>query len=75
MQETFRKNHYDTTIEALKFIALNSLHKYVLCAKCLECMVHLIWKVGRDNFKELEVVQVSTSNSILNRLKLYRILN
>lgn len=67
MQETFRKNYYDTTIEALKAMAFNSLHKCVLCAKCLECMIHLIRKVGRDNFRELEVVQVSTSsNSILN---------
>ncbi|XP_058752345.1 uncharacterized protein LOC131625511 [Vicia villosa] len=63
--EIFRKNYYDTTIEALKVMAFNSLHKCVLCAKCLECMIHLIRKVGRDNFRELEVVQVVESLIVL----------
>ncbi|CAL5203234.1 unnamed protein product [Lathyrus oleraceus] len=67
MAENFRKNYYDTTIEALRVIAFSSLHKPVLCAKCLECIVHLIRKVGRDNFKEQEVVQVVESLILLER--------
>ncbi|CAK8566679.1 unnamed protein product [Lathyrus sativus] len=67
MAETFRKNYYDTTIEALRVTALNSLQKSVLCAKCLECIVHLIKNVGRDNFKEQEVVQVVETLILLER--------
>ncbi|CAI8597176.1 unnamed protein product [Vicia faba] len=67
MEETFRQNYYDTTIEALRVVSCNSLHKSVLCVKCLECMVYLIRKVGRDNFKEQEVVQVVESLILLER--------
>ncbi|XP_039687317.1 importin subunit beta-3 isoform X3 [Medicago truncatula] len=63
MQEIFRQNHYDTTMEALKAILSNkySLPKLLLCAKCQECMVYLVRKVGPDDFKEQEAVQVVES--------------
>jgi len=69
MQEIFRQNHYDTTMEALKAILSNkcSLPTLFLCAKCQECMVYLVRKVGPDDFKEQEAVQVSiSSNYFLN---------
>jgi hypothetical protein len=75
MQGIFRQNHYDTTMEALKVIVFNEDSSPILFlhAKCLECMVYLVRKVGPDNFEEEEAVQVSISaNFILNWLKLYR---
>lgn len=75
MQETFRQNYYETTVEALKVIVFDehSLPGPLISAKCLECMVYLVRKVGPDNFKEQEADLVSTSaNSVLNWLKLYR---
>ncbi|CAJ2640681.1 unnamed protein product [Trifolium pratense] len=55
----FRQNHYDSTMEALKVTVFNkySLPKLFLRAKCLECMVYLVRKVGPDNFIEEEAVQ------------------
>lgn len=69
MQETFRQNYYETTVEALKVIVFDehSLPGPLISAKCLECMVYLVRKVGPDNFKEQEADLVSTSaNSVLN---------
>jgi hypothetical protein len=69
MQETFRQNHYETTVEALQVIVFDehSLPRPLISAKCLECMVYLVMKVGSDNFKEQEADLVSTSaDSVLN---------
>ncbi|KAK2386407.1 importin-5 [Trifolium repens] len=59
----FRQNHYDTTMEALKVIVFNEDSSPILFlhAKCLECMVYLVRKVGPDNFEEEEAVQVVES--------------
>ncbi|RHN43511.1 hypothetical protein MtrunA17_Chr8g0388691 [Medicago truncatula] len=50
-------------MEALKAILSNkySLPKLLICAKCQECMVYLVRKVGPDDFKEREAVQVVES--------------
>ncbi|XP_045824991.1 ran-binding protein 6-like [Trifolium pratense] len=63
MPGIFRQNHYDSTMEALKVTVFNkySLPKLFLRAKCLECMVYLVRKVGPDNFIEEEAVQVVES--------------
>lgn len=69
IQETFRQNHYDTTLEGLKVIVFDmyNLPRFLLFAQCLECMVYLVREVGPDSFEEQEVVQVRISaNSILN---------
>ncbi|XP_058748080.1 uncharacterized protein LOC131620907 [Vicia villosa] len=63
MPRTFRQNYYDTTMEALKVIVFNkqSLFRLLVLAKYLECMVYLVRKVGPDNFKEQEAIQVMES--------------
>ncbi|CAI8583146.1 unnamed protein product [Vicia faba] len=63
MPGTFRQNHYDTTLEGLKVFVFdkNNLPRFLLFAKCLECMVYLVREVGPDNFEEQEVVQVMES--------------
>ncbi|AES70924.2 importin-like protein [Medicago truncatula] len=61
--ETFRQNYYETTVEALKVIVFDehSLPGPLISAKCLECMVYLVRKVGPDNFKEQEADLVMES--------------
>ncbi|XP_050880054.1 uncharacterized protein LOC127083762 [Lathyrus oleraceus] len=63
MPETFRQNHYDTTLEGLKVIVFDmyNLPRFLLFAQCLECMVYLVREVGPDSFEEQEVVQVMES--------------
>ncbi|CAK8566680.1 unnamed protein product [Lathyrus sativus] len=64
---TFRQNYYDTTVEALRVIVFNkySLSRLLVFAKYLECMVYLVRKVGPDNFKEQEAIQVMDSIILL----------
>ncbi|CAJ2640673.1 unnamed protein product [Trifolium pratense] len=63
MPVTFRQNYYDTTMETLKVILFNkhSSPALLIFAKCLECMIYLVRKVGPDSFKEEEAVQVVES--------------
>lgn len=70
MQRTFRQNYYDTTVEALRVIVFNkySLSRLLVFAKYLECMVYLVRKVGPDNFKEQEAIQVSISDYSILKL-------
>ncbi|KAI5407286.1 hypothetical protein KIW84_053512 [Lathyrus oleraceus] len=67
MPRTFRQNYYDTTVEALRVIVFNkySLSRLLVFAKYLECMVYLVRKVGPDNFKEQEAIQVMESIILL----------